>query len=199
MPDRLPETIPAAPTGVSRRAVLRASAWSVPVVAVAVATPVTAASVVPGAIDLELTARPGGTRLIVTNPEGTRTLDLTVPFTFDATTRGAIATAGSTLVLSFDVRLLDDLSVALEGEPAERLTSEITGNTRTETYALPGVIPGDGAQVAIQPFFGTVVTSTFVPDAEPYVVTLIAPTGVSETDLSNNTVTLTPEYVDPPV
>lgn len=199
MPARLPETDPAAPTGVSRRTMLRASAWSVPVVAVAVATPVAAASVTPEAIDLELTARPGGTRMIVTNPEGTRTLDLTIPFTFDATARGATATAGSTLVLRFDVRLLDDLRVSVEGEPAERLTWEVAGNRRTETYALPGVIPADGVSVAIQPFFGTVSTSTYVPDAESYVVTLIAPSGISETDLSNNTVTLTPEYVDPPV
>ncbi|KJL33609.1 hypothetical protein [Microbacterium oxydans] len=191
----MPEITRSTPTGPSRRTILKASAWSLPVVAVAAAVPLAAAST---AIDLELTAQPFGNRIIVTNPEGTLTFDVTIPYTFDATTFGATATSGATLLLSFDIRLLDDVSVTMLGEPAIQLTSELTGNTRTVTFALPIAIPADGTTAPIQPFFATVNSSTFVSDLAPLVVTLVAPAGSGESDLSNNAVTTAVQYVAPP-
>lgn len=191
----MPDNAHAHQSGLRRRTILKASAWSLPVIAVAVATPLAAAST---AIDLELTAQPFGDRIIVTNPEGTLAFDATIPYTFDATTFGQAATAGTTLILSFDVRLLDDVSVAMGGEPATQLTSELTGNTRTVTFALPIPIPADGVTIPIQPFFRTINTSTFVADLAPFTVTLVAPAGITESNLSNNAVTTVVQYVTPP-
>lgn len=191
----MPEPTRTTPILASRRTILRASAWSVPVVAVAMATPLAAASTT---IDLELTAQPFGDRIIVTNPEGTLAFDVTIPYTFDAATLGPTATAGTTLVMSFDVRLLDDVMVSMQGEPATELTSELTGNTRTVTFSLPVAIPADGTTVPIQPFFRTINTSTFVADLAPLVVTLVAPAGTAESNLTNNAVSVVAQYVAPP-
>lgn len=191
----MPETTRSTPIHPSRRTILRASAWSLPVVAVAMSAPLAAASTV---IDLELTAQPFGDRIIVTNPEGTLAFDVTVPYSLDATTFGPSATPGTTLVLSFDVRLLDDVMVSMQGEPATELTSELAGNTRTVTFSLPIAIPADGTTVPIQPFFATINSSTFFGDLAPLVVTLVAPAGTSESNLSNNAVTRVVQYVAPP-
>jgi hypothetical protein len=191
----MPEPTRSTPIDPSRRTILKASVWSLPVIAVAIATPLAAAST---AIDLELTAQPFGDRIIVTNPEGTLAFDVTIPYTFDAITFGPAATSGTTLVLSFDVRLLDDVMVSMQGEPATELTSELSGNTRTVTFSLPVAIPADGTTVPIQPFFATVNSSTFFSDLAPLVVTLVAPAGTSESNLSNNAVTRVVQYVAPP-
>lgn len=191
----MPETTRATPSGPSRRTILRASAWSLPVVAVAVATPLAAAST---AIDLALTAGPFGDRIIVTNPEGTLAYDVTVPYTFEATTLGATATEGTTLVVSFDLRLLDGLRVGIEGQPATELTSDITGNTKTMSFLLPVAIPADGVTIPIQPFFATVNSSTWIADLKPLILTLLTPAGVSDSNSANHVVTIAAQYVEPP-
>lgn len=191
----MPETVRTTTGGPSRRTVLQASAWSIPVLAVAVATPLAAASV---PIDLELVARPGGDRIGGTNPEGTQAVDLTVPFTYDATSANA-PVANAMLVISFDTRLIDDPTVRMDGFPADLITSELAGTTRTVTFSLPFDVPASGETIAIQPSFATMNRSAWVPDAAPYVVTLLAPAGLLDLNPSNNSVTMDPQYGGPPV
>jgi len=191
----MPEIVQKTTIGLSRRTILQASAWSIPVMAVAVATPLAAAST---AIDLELVARPGGDRIGGTNPEGTQAVDLTLPFTYDATSAGG-PVANATLVVSFDTRLIDSPSVRIDGFPAQQIATELSGTTRTVTFSLPFDIPGNGDTIPIQPSFAVVNRTAWVPDAADYVVTLLGPGGRLDLDPSNNTVTMAPQYGGPPV
>ena len=191
----MPGTVQQHDTRPSRRTLLRASAWSVPIIALAVATPFAAAST---AVDLELAARPGGDRIGGTDPEGTTAVDLTIPYTYDATSAGA-PVANAMLVVSFDTRMMDDPSVTIEGVPATPITSELHGTTRRVTFSLPVDIPGNGETIAIQPSFATVHRSTWVADASSYVVTLLGSAGTFDPTPSNNTVTMEPQYGGPPV
>ena len=191
----MPATVQDTTSGPSRRTILQASAWSIPVMAVAVATPLASAST---AIDLELVARPGGERIGGTNPEGTQAVDLTIPFTYDATSAGA-QVANATLVVSFDTRLIDDPAVTMDGFPAQQIATEITGTTRTVTFSLPFDVPANGETIAIQPSFAVMNRTAWVPDAADYVVTLLGPGGLLDLTPSNNTVTMEPQYGGPPV
>ncbi|WP_435749021.1 hypothetical protein [Microbacterium sp. PMB16] len=191
----MPEIAQKTTSGLSRRTILQASAWSIPVMAVAVATPLAAAST---AIDLELVARPGGDRIGGTNPEGTQAVDLTLPFTYDATSAGG-PVSNATLVVSFDTRLIDGPSVTIDGFPAQQIATELSGTTRTVTFSLPFDIPGNGETIAIQPSFAIENRTAWVPDAADYVVTLLGPGGRLDLNPSNNTVTMAPQYGGPPV
>lgn len=191
----MPETVQKTTSGATRRTILQASVWSIPVIAVAVATPLAAAST---AIDLELLARPGGDRIGGTNPEGTQAVDLTLPFTYDATSAGA-PVANATLVVSFDTRLIDGPGVTIDGFPAPQIATQLSGTTRTVTFSLPLDIPGNGDTIPIQPSFAVVNRTAWVPDAADYVVTLLGPGGLLDLDPSNNTVIMAPQYGGPPV
>lgn len=191
----MPEMPAKTKSGLSRRAILQASAGSIPVMAVAVATPLVAAS---ATIDLQLLARPGGDRIGGTNPEGTLAVDLTLPLTYDATSLGA-PVANATLVLSFDTRLIDSPSVTIGGFPAQQIATELAGNTRTVTFSLPFDIPGNGDTIPLQPSFAVVNRTAWVPDAADYVVTLLGPAAFLDPSPSNNTVTMEPQYGGPPV
>ncbi|WP_353116212.1 hypothetical protein [Microbacterium sp.] len=188
------ETLENPPGGVARRTVLKATAWSAPVVAMAVATPFAAASTT---IDLKLEAQPFGDSLSAFSPDGVTRYTLAFPGAFSASAAGATpAPVGSTLIAVFDSRLVGGLAVTVGGQPAVAGSTTTSGNRTTATFTVPVEIPANGASVTVEPVFGTWNTDTWVADAEPYVLTLQAPAGTTDPNQADNSVTSTAVYTD---
>lgn len=190
----MPETTRSNSNHPSRRAVLKASAWSVPVVAAAIATPLAAASTTG---DVSIAAQPRGTSVSATGPDGT-TLELAVPAGFDLTTGGATRTPeGALVTLTFDNRLLDEPTLTMDGTPAQRTSLEQNGVVTTATFVLPLGIPANGTTIPIEVFFATFNATTWVGDARPLTVT-VTPAGGSDPDTANNTFVSAPVYTAAP-
>lgn len=186
------DTVRPSSNGPSRRTVLKATAWSLPVVAVAAATPLAAASTTG---DLLLTARTGGTTIGANDPGATEAYVLAIPPGFDVTTIGTERTpAGATLIVTFDSRLLGDPSATMDGINAPRTPVTIDGNVATATFTLPLGIPANGTTEPLLITFATISNGVWVTDAQPYTVTLVAPAGSPDPDTGNNTVTVAAEY-----
>ncbi|MFK3676886.1 hypothetical protein ACI2IP_04110 [Microbacterium sp. NPDC090218] len=188
----MPENAPTPSTGPSRRTVLKTTAWALPVVAAAVATPLAAASLEG---DLQLVARPGGTTIGANDPGATEAYVLTIPPGFDVNSLGTTQTpAGSTLTVRFDSRLFGGPVVTMDGTSAGQLPPVSTGNTTEVTFVLPYGIPSNETNIPILVSFTTTNNGMWVTDAEPYVVTLVAPSGSNDPNSGNNTFTAAAEY-----
>lgn len=178
--------------GIARRTVLKASAWSVPVIAAAVATPMAAAST---AVDLVLSGFAGDT-LSALSPDELRGYTLAITSRMNARVIGTTPMApGSSLTLSFDNRLLGDPTVEAGSVPAVAQAPTVNGNTTTVTFTLPVTIPTTTAGVAIAVNFGVWNMGVWFEDVEPYSTLLLPATG-SDSDSSNNGWTATAQYVD---
>ncbi|MGW9159243.1 hypothetical protein [Microbacterium sp. NPDC055665] len=190
----MPETARPNPNGPSRRAVLKASAWSLPVVALAVATPLAAASATG---DVSIAAQARGSAVSATGPDGT-TLELAVPAGFDLTTGGTTRTPeGALVTLTFDNRLLDEPTLTMDSSPAQRTSLQQNGVVTTATFILPFGIPANGTTIPIEVFFATFNATTWVGDARPLTVT-VTPAGGSDPDTANNTFVSTAVYTAAP-
>lgn len=178
--------------GLARRTVLKASAWSVPVIAVAVATPMAAAST---AVDLEL-RESAGDGLTGFSPDRLRAYTLSIASEMRARVIGTTPTAvGSTLTLSYDNRLMDDPSVEIGSTAAIAQSPTVNGNTTTVTFTLPVPIPTAEPGVMISVGFAVRNAGDWYEDIEPYSIMLLPPGG-SDSNSSNNAITATARYVD---
>lgn len=179
--------------GPDRRAVLKASAWSLPVVALALGTPLAAASV--AEFDIFLIPEDNAESIGATSPAGAQSYALVVPLVFDAFTEGTTPTPpGSTVVVSFDTRLLSGVSLTVDGIPAPLVSTVTNGNVETATFSVPIAIPASPVTTVIRPSFDLRNDGVWVPDAAPYSVTVIAPAGTTDPAPGNNTAVSTPNY-----
>lgn len=179
-----------------RRTFLTVSAWALPVVAAAVATPMAVAST--AISDVALISGDGVTVIGATSPDDTQSYTLELPQTFNALTQSTDAVPpGASLVFSFDSRLIDVSSVQAGGTPAVLVSSANDGNVRTTTFRITTAIPS-GSFLVIEPVLGVINNGTWVSDARPYSVTIVAPAGTSDPELGNNTVERSPNYVAGP-
>ncbi|MDQ0643995.1 hypothetical protein [Microbacterium murale] len=178
--------------GVARRTVLKASAWSVPVIAAAVATPLAAAST---AVDLQLRGLSGDS-VGALSPDGLRGYSIPIVAGMYARALGTTTpvAAGSTLTVSYDNRLMDGPSVTIDSTPGIAQAPIVNGNTTTVIFTLPAPIPAaePGAQVMLGFDFSD---RAWFEDIEPFSIMLLPPTG-SDADTSNNGWTSEAEYFD---
>lgn len=179
--------------GVNRRTILKASAWAIPVVAVAVGTPLAAAST--GDFDVVITPLPDGTETGATSPDGLQAFTLALPPVFDVHVDGAPAPDQVTadVEISFDNRLLGGLTLTAEPGPVQLISSETQGNVQTVRFLLFF----DLVSARLLPSFG-IVTGNWVPDAQPYRVLIMIPSDPPEADISNNVATIDPIYFNTP-
>ncbi|WP_102193937.1 hypothetical protein [Microbacterium aurantiacum] len=177
--------------GLSRRTILKASAWSAPVVALAVATPLAAASV---AVDLRLRGYSFGDTIFGRSPDGLRGYRIAILGGYGATTVGDTPTPGANLVMTFDARIFGAPSATIDAQAATLLTTTTTGNTTTAIFSLPIAIPADGAEAEILISYGS-ITEDWYEDIAPSSVSIL-PSGGTDPTPSDNTVTLTPTYFD---
>lgn len=173
--------------GVSRRAALKAAAWSVPVVAVSVATPLGAMS---PWVDVILTARPTTNEMTATSPDGSRQYSLALPTIFDVSSPSAFVSWGSTRVL-FDNRLLGDITMTLDGVNAPQRDLITTGNITNALFDTP--VWGDHVIVVT---FGTVNQGLWLTDAQPYTLRFDTGWDISDPDQTNNTIISEAVYSD---
>ncbi|KJQ55993.1 hypothetical protein [Microbacterium sp. SA39] len=184
-------------SGPDRRTVLKASAWSLPVVAVALGTPLAAASATE--FDIVLIPEDNAEPIGATSPDGTQSYTLVVPLMFDAFTQGTTpAPPGSTVVVSFDDRLLSGVSLTIGGTPAPPVSTVTNGNVETSTFSVPVAIPASPAVTVIRPSFDLRNDGVWVPDAAPYSVSVVAPAGTTDPAPGNNTALSTPNYTATP-
>jgi hypothetical protein len=184
-------------SGLDRRTVLKASAWSLPVVAVALGTPLAAASV--SEFDIRLIAEDNAESIGASSPDGTQAYTLVVPLVFDAFTQGTTPTPpGSTVVVSFDTRLLSGVSLTVGGTPAPLISTVTNGNVETVTFNVPVAIPVAPDRAVIRPSFDLRNDGVWIPDAAPYSVTVVAPTGTTDPAPGNNASVSTPNYTATP-
>ncbi|KJL33501.1 hypothetical protein [Microbacterium azadirachtae] len=179
-----------------RRTILKTTAWSVPVIAAAVATPLAAASVAP---DLQLTPYPLGDTIHGVSPDGLQSYDLGMVAAFGATTLGTDPTpAGSVVTLTFDSRLLSGPWLTLDaynGTVVSVTGSTTSGNVTTATFVLPVAVPA-GTALTFWPHFAPPAGSTppWYTDLNGYSVSIAPPAGTTDPVLGNNTVTSNPVY-----
>lgn len=168
----------------SRRTVIKAGAWSVPVIAAAVATPLAAAST--AGTDLIVQWLPSGTDVGARSADDTRGYTLGLPSgVWVSTTSTTPVPAGSTLTVSYDDRVLGAPSATAAGVP---LVSAGSGS-----FILPE-IPATGAQLRVDIPYAT-KTAEWHEDITPLSVTATPATG-NDPDDSNNTVMLEARYFD---
>lgn len=178
--------------GIARRTVLKVSAWSVPVIAAAVSTPMAAAST---AVDLELTGFAGDT-FIAFSPDRFRMYSIGITSQMRARAVGTTPTAaGSTLTISYDNRLLDGPSVRIDSTAAIAQSPTVNGNTTSVTFTLPVPIPATEVGAIIAVDFATSNMGLWLEDVAPY-STLLLPASGSDSNSSNNGWTSTAEYAD---
>ncbi|MGW9159007.1 MULTISPECIES: hypothetical protein [unclassified Microbacterium] len=179
--------------GTTRRTILRASAWSLPVVAVALGTPLAAAST--PIFDIIVFSGPEGSEIGATSPDGLQAFTLQLPSQFDVLVedRGerVMLPPGATVQVSFDTRLLGDLVLEIfNNGPAQPISSDVQGSVQTVTF----ILPFEFDKVLLLPSFGIVRDGEWVPDANPYTVIVMSPPGVDEPNLGNNSLTIFPTY-----
>jgi hypothetical protein len=178
--------------GVARRTILKASAWSVPVIAAAVATPLAAASV---ASDLRLEALAFGDSVGAQSPDGLRQWILNVPGAFRIFNDSDTAVpVGTVVTASSDARVLGDPTFTLDsstGVEVPRASSQTTGNIVTSTFTIPVQIPAGGS-VVIYGGFG-VWERTWYEDVNPYVLSVLA---AGDPTPQNNVTTMSATYLD---
>lgn len=181
---------------VPRRTILKTAAWSVPVVAVAAATPLAAASV---AADLQLVPDPRGTTVHGESPDGLQSYEFPMAASFSATTLGATPTpAGSVVTLTFDSRLFSGPWLTLDtfgGTVVSVAGSTTAGNVTTATFVLPVAVPA-GTALTFWPHFAPPAGSTppWYTDVNGYSVSIAPPAGTTDPVPGNNTVTSNPVY-----
>lgn len=178
---------PALSEGLSRRTALKAAAWSVPVVAASFATPLGAMS---PWVDVLMTARPATDVLIATSPDGSRQYSLALPTVFDVSSPGAFVSWGSTRV-TFDNRLLGDVTMQLDGVNAEQGSLTTTGNTSSVWFNTPVM---DTHVISVT--FGTLNHGVWLPDVQFYTLRFDTGWDISDPDQTNNTIVSEAVYSD---
>lgn len=191
----MPETIETTSTGLTRRRALKAAAWSVPALTVALAAPASSAS---ESIDVRLT-QSSGTDIGATNADGTRQWTLSVGFGWEAYSQVAEVPAGTVLTVSSDTRILPNAEVTLhpQGEVLTATSTSTTGDMQTSTYTLPAIPSGgylEGVRFTIT--FDNVNPLPWAEDLGPFTVSVTAPAGVNDPDTSNNVISSAVEYSD---
>lgn len=170
-------------TGISRRAVTRTAAWSVPAVTVAVAAPTLAAS---GNVDLKLEGLPMGSALRGFSPDRLQMYDILLVAGYNAFNVGDVTTpAGSTVTLSFDSRVMSLDSFEVNKEPATQMGTRTDGNVTTVSYRLPLEIPAGGL-IGLDPDFTYETPAPWFSDVEPYTITITPPEGTTDANNGNN-------------
>ena len=185
--------------GLSRRTILKASAWSAPVVALAVATPLAAASTTSSAVRYIGTA--GSSSEPVLNDSGTRSLVIS---------QGARArlgsfgpdeiTSGTVLTITYDTQLHDSFLLVIGATPQTPTSSSTSGNATTLTFLiaqpLPVIADGDfnaGLNLAYQwSYEGATYREDYVPGT-----LVITPPTPGDPGLSVSIETFTYEDVTP--
>ncbi|MFC4138731.1 MULTISPECIES: hypothetical protein [unclassified Microbacterium] len=190
----MPEIAESAQRGLTRRTALKGAAWSVPVVAAAIAVPAYAAS--GDTADLQLSMSSGDV-LEQTSPDGTRQWTMTHPSTFAAYSDAEVA-AGSILTVSFDIRIVSGVDVTLGDTPLTASSTDTTGNVQTSTYAVPVAIPVSDYNTSTVRFrvsAGLVDPLPWAEDLNPYIVSIAAP-GMTDPNTANNSVVSAVQYSD---
>lgn len=187
----MPEIVEPAQRGLTRRTALKGAAWSVPVVAAAIAVPAYAASAL---ADIQLAGSAGDGYQAI-SPDGTRGVKVGITTGYVAFSDVEIP-AGATLVLSTDTRNLIGPKISINGTVADGTTTT-SGNVRTTTVVIAVAIPAGGYDngVYINVSYDSVDQSYF-EDLNPVVLTLVAPAGVTDTNGGNNSVSSQPVYGD---
>ncbi|WP_309128884.1 hypothetical protein [Microbacterium sp.] len=178
----------------SRRTVLKVGAWSVPVIAAAVATPLAAAST---AVDLQFWLL-AGDGYSIDNAAGTRRLNVSLPSRFSMFTTAGTVPAGTTISIKYDNRFhfgpsafldADDTPLAMVGD----IVSD--GIRSTATFTVPVPVTTDWTVIGLE--FET-NGREFHDDYATMIATAIAPGG-DDPDPTNNTRALEGEYEDLPL
>lgn len=183
----------ASESGIERRALLRAGAWSVPVVAAVAAAPLAAAS--DGLRDLYVGGHAGET-VIGFNSNKSRYFEQSITsagqfFTVDGTD---LTPAGSIFRVEWDSRLFPSgAALMVDGVS---LTAFETGNTGTHgayatfivTQPIPVGDPSNDAGLSWSVSLGAQATVFFPADNDlhPYVTLLTPPAGVTDPNPANN-------------
>lgn len=184
-----------APRGVSRRSVVKAAAWSVPVIAVAVSTPAAAASVAASTLTFELPSYDGTSCGTLTGIRATLTTDGTAP---DAGKAVTISLAGGYTFANGSTSWIGttapDGTVTLPDVkiPANAASGSVTAvaGTLTATASLTATAGGtaffrgpDGAakEYPTVPVGSTAVgrNAFLAPDGDLYVEGVVIASGVS--------------------
>lgn len=157
--------------GISRRTVLKASAWSAPIVAVAAATPLASASV--AGVDAMIYTLTTSLDFVFSG-DRSRLLELSVPTEATLRVNGSSpAPAGATLAVRFDNRLMGGLSMTADGVPVPGTPETVNGDTATAVFTLPVPIPA-GQDLPLAFTFER-KNVTYLPDAIDSVFTLASP------------------------
>ncbi|WP_054684092.1 hypothetical protein [Microbacterium sp. No. 7] len=172
----------------NRRTVLKASAWSVPVVAVATMAPAAAAT---NGFDLRLLGFAGET-LAKFNDDKTRYVEQSYTTgTALATVGTAAAPAGTVVTVSFDNRLIGAVTLHVEDVEVNAATTSPSGTTTTQTFVLTQAVPVavdelSGLRVRFGPqFVDDWDALPFYEDIAPYTVS-VSPASGADPDTSNN-------------
>lgn len=188
----MPELDTTTTNGPSRRTVLKATAWSLPVIAVAVATPLASASTAGADAFLQNMAGDGFTLF---NADRTRYAAFSFGTEFLLGTNGTTPTpAGSTLAISYDNRVMSDFTVVANSISASAQAPIVEGNLSTTVFTLPVALPANGGMIVATIDHQSVATE-FHEDFEAYTVRL-TPAGGTDPDPANNVWTQAVEYGD---
>lgn len=176
----------------SRRSVLKAGAWSVPVIAAVAATPLAAASVT---VDLELFSM-AGDGFEIENADGTRRMSVSEPSRFLLRSAGGAAPVGTALSLEYDNRHRSGASLSILGSTDTPLPAGETvsvGPRSTVTFILPTPVTTDQIHLAVD--FATLTLPEFAEDFVPLTLTAIV-SGAIDSDPTNNVSAGTVSYED---
>jgi hypothetical protein len=175
--------------GFPRRTILKTAAWSVPVVAAAVATPFAAASdgndvsIYQSTTDLTWAHSSDNLRWLETGAYTDFILRATGP---------APTPVGTLITVAYDNRYLDGPVLTTGGTSLSAAAPAVNGSRTSVTFTLPVEIPVDGTNVVVDVTWAR-RDVVYVEDPENLTLTIV-PAAV-DPDLSNNTSVYTPRFI----
>lgn len=191
-PFTMHETLENPPGGIARRTVLKATAWSAPVVAMAVATPFAAAST-----NADLFVRDRGLSDFseAFNADKSQLLTFGTPLgvTIGQSYNLTPVPVGSLLTFTYDNRVFDGLSIAIAGSPVAVSSPVASGNVSTVTAVVPVELPESGG-IDVDTTFAT-WNKDYLDGIAPFTATIAPPAGIVDPSNGDNTVTVSPTYL----
>lgn len=178
-----------------RRTVMKAAAWSVPVIAVAAATPAAAASTVEGP-DLDLRGLSMGSTFTFYSEDGQTQYMAAEPSSFIIMNQGTVAAPlGAIVQVTYDNRIHTPTAMGYrfldngqEVEPLDFVVDSVDGDKSTLSFVIPEQIP-----VNTSYDHALIVDIDFATDVEPpndryddYVPQLYTVSADGDIDESNN-------------
>lgn len=179
----------------SRRTVIKAGAWSVPVIAAAVATPLAAASTTTE-VDIAIGHIQAGDGFTATSPDGTRAVEYSLSLGAIATVSGTEPVNNAILTMQYDARLHPGTpTVGEPGNYIDAATVSTTVNLTTATFVIP-TIPANGGERWLAHQWDQQGTRAWYEDIHPVTMTVTPPSGITDPNLGNNSITSSVRYYD---